>query len=46
MALARGFTGHLQAVRGGTQVDILRLYIHRASLNIGPHGGEIVDVGR
>ncbi|CNF48953.1 Uncharacterised protein [Yersinia rohdei] len=45
MALARGFTADLQAVGRRTEVNILRLYINGAGIDVSPHRGQIIHIG-
>ncbi|CNI86321.1 Uncharacterised protein [Yersinia frederiksenii] len=44
-AFTRRFTGDMQAVSGGTQANILRLYINSIGINISADGSQIVNVG-
>ncbi|CNI79725.1 Uncharacterised protein [Yersinia intermedia] len=42
MALARGFTGDVQAVGRRTQVNVLCLHIHCAGIDVSPHRSQVV----
>ncbi|CQJ62497.1 Uncharacterised protein [Yersinia rohdei] len=44
MALAGRFAGDIKAVSGRTEVNILRLYINGVGIDVGPDGGQIVDL--